>query len=153
MSDVRSNFSRPGAWRFWDYLMSRGGRATSMEVVRDTHVVGARDGANDLRCLLQTDHGYSREEANAAVSCTYRGRTPSGAKIMVYALREDVRDLHRELREETPDSEGACPELAERGPAPADPAPEATTAAVSFGEAAQKMLFDMTGGAAARRQH
>ena len=100
MTETGSHWSRPGALRFGAYLMSRGRRASGWEICRDLQTTGARDPANDLRCLLQVEHGYSRRQANHAVLCFHERTTDRRRKVYVYELSEEVRVLFRRLRAE-----------------------------------------------------
>ena len=71
-------------------LMRRGGSATTWELAQDMHAVAVHSEVHSLRCLLRSEHGFSREGALAAVRALDLGTNEHGRRVVRYMVSAEV---------------------------------------------------------------
>ncbi len=98
MSRSGGHWSKPAAWRTLSALMELGGSGTTWDIAEITGGLAVHQDIYSLRCWLQFQCDYDEDDTHSAVKTIRDGTNDNGRKIVRYELREDVRDLHRELR-------------------------------------------------------
>ncbi len=139
MSRSGGHWSRPAAWRALCALMQHGGSATTWQIAQITRSTAVHQEIYSLRCWLQFCCGYDEDDTHEAVRTEREGANENGRQVIRYYLREDVRQLHRRLRQTPAPQNGYRQKCIE-------PEPEVQTDG-----SGQAVLFDTESRAARRR--
>ena len=92
-----SHWTYQAALRALDALMRFGGSGTTLDMHTVTGRMSPRDDVHALRMMLRDDFGYSWHDALDAVASEDLG-LHNDSQVFRYTLRDDVRQLHRDLR-------------------------------------------------------
>jgi len=96
----QSHLGRPGAMRTLDALVALGGSGTALQIEGHTRTKAAHSDVDQVRRLCMEELGWTRERANLHVRSEYVGLNVERRKIYRYVISEDVKRLHRRLRNE-----------------------------------------------------
>lgn len=106
MSRSGGHWSKPAAWRTLCALMELGGAGTTWEIANITGGLAVHQDIYSLRCWLQFQCDYPEDDTHEAVRTIRAGTNDNGRRVIRYKLREDVKKLHRKLRNTEEPTEG-----------------------------------------------